>query len=208
MIGNRARYMVGLTILIIGIVFLVLQMAFRQDEITDDTRVNEALLHTERFSLTTESTALQTSAEGTIFVFGEQGIAKRIQIVSAIEIDPDDWGGVAFSIPDYWYISNITSSYPEGASQSIIADSVATWTTTNPEFYGWRAFIEVGRDRSSHVPSGGGRGTVVIDIVPGKNVDQPEILYIGVEAGSADKGTHKVIGTDHIKVPVSTGTSE
>ncbi|MDQ0116627.1 hypothetical protein J2T15_006109 [Paenibacillus harenae] len=37
-----------------------------------------------------------------------------IQIVASIEIDPNDWGGVAFYIPD----KNIISRYPEIKAQS------------------------------------------------------------------------------------------
>ncbi|WP_199615277.1 hypothetical protein [Paenibacillus alkalitolerans] len=63
--------------------------------------------------------------------------------------------------------------------------------------------IEVGRDRS-YRPTGGGTGTVVIDLVPDKDTKhQPETLKVGVEVGSSEKDGVKIMGTDSIEVPVS-----
>jgi len=75
-------------------------------------------------------------------------------------------GGVAFHIPPNWHISNIISSYPETEPQSMQEDFVSTWTTAYKENQQWGSFIEVGRGRS-YIPTGGGTGTVVIDLVPG-----------------------------------------
>lgn len=60
--------------------------------------------------------------------------------------------------------------------------------------------IEIGRDRS-YRPTGGGTGTVVIDLVPDRNAKhKPESFKIGVEVGSNEKGAVKVMGTDSIEV--------
>ncbi|NIK75520.1 hypothetical protein FHS15_000620 [Paenibacillus castaneae] len=102
---------------------------------------------------------MKTAAKGTIFVKGNEGKVEQVQIIASIEIDPNDWGGVAFYIPPKWHISNIMISYPENKTQSKPADYVATWTTADTENE-WKAWIEVGRDRS-YRPTGGGTGTVV-----------------------------------------------
>ncbi|OBZ17644.1 hypothetical protein A7975_07275 [Bacillus sp. FJAT-26390] len=65
------------------------------------------------FRVNSESTDLNTTAKGTAFVKGNKAGVEQIQIVASIEVDPIDWGGVSFYIPDTWFISNIVSSYPE-----------------------------------------------------------------------------------------------
>lgn len=52
--------------------------------------------------------------KGPVYIRGDEGVPTYIQIVASIEIGPNDWGGVAFYIPD----KNIISSYPENKPQS------------------------------------------------------------------------------------------
>ncbi|URN93764.1 MAG: DUF648 domain-containing protein [Candidatus Pristimantibacillus lignocellulolyticus] len=61
--------------------------------------------------------------------------------------------------------------------------------------------IEIGRDRS-YKPTGGGKGTIVIDIVPEENITPTGKINLGVEVGSAEKGTVKIMGTDFIEIPI------
>ncbi|WP_028612856.1 hypothetical protein [Paenibacillus harenae] len=197
----KARYIL-LAILVAIATIIIFQLASKQVKSFHETAANEKIVQTKSFSINSVSTAWKTSAKGTVFVKGNEGRAEHIQIVAMIEIDPNDWGGVAFYIPDKWYISNIVSSYPENKIQSKPADYVATWTTPDTGA-DWKAWIEVGRDRS-YRPTGGGTGTVVIDLVPDKNAKyQPETFEFGVEVGSNIKGGKKIMGTDSIRIPIS-----
>lgn len=148
---------------------------------------------------------MNTSAKGTLFVSGREGMIEHVQIVASIEIDPNDWGGVAFYIPDKWYVTNIKSSYPENKPQSKPVDDVSTWTTADDNE--WEAWIEDGRDRGYRA-TGGGTGTVVIDLVPDKSVNDQTETYFSVEVGSSAKDGIKVMGTDFIKIPITLTDNE
>ena len=83
--------------------------------------------------------------EGTIFVEGEKGQINHIKIVAHVDIDPTDWGGVAFYIPNQWSVSSITSSYPEHQSKLKPAEYVSTWKNSSDDS-SWRTMIEIGRN--------------------------------------------------------------
>jgi hypothetical protein len=201
----KARYILLFSILITIVTTLIFQLS-NQEKPPHDTAINEKIVQSKSFSVNSDSTDLNTSAKGTVFIRGDEGIVEHIQIVASIEIDPNDWGGVAFYIPEKWYISNILSSYPE-KTQSKPVDYVATWTPAETE-YEWSAIIEVGRD-GSYRPTGGGTGTVLINIVPDKNViHQPETFNIAVAVGSDEKNGTKIVGPDSIKVPISITDNE
>ncbi|WP_202080437.1 hypothetical protein [Caldalkalibacillus salinus] len=179
------------------ILFLLISI---KENLVHDTAVNEKVDQIRDFSVNTDSTDLNTSVKGTVFIRGEEGIPEHVQIVASIEIDPNDWGGVAFYVPDKWYISNIKSSFTANETQSKPRDYVSTWTTEEHER---NAFIEVGRD------TGGGTGTLVIDIVPDQNVINPsETFNISVSVGSDEKNGTKIVGTDSISVPISLTDNE
>ncbi|WP_235286127.1 hypothetical protein [Paenibacillus tarimensis] len=57
--------------------------------------VNEHLIESKSFSISSISSDVDTSVEGTVFVKGREESPDYITIVAAIEIDPEDWGGVA-----------------------------------------------------------------------------------------------------------------
>ncbi|TVX99685.1 hypothetical protein [Cohnella terricola] len=168
--------------------------------------VNEKIVQVESFHVSADTAHLQTLAEGTVFVYGNEATAERIQIVARIEVDPADWGGVAFYVPLGWRVSDIVSDYPEN-TEAKPADYVSTWTTASADSR-WRAMIEVARDRS-YTPIGGGKGTIVIDLVPDKKtVSRSTPLHIGVEVGSEEKDGAKSMGTDSIEVPVFKSRSD
>jgi hypothetical protein len=184
------------SLVLVMILMIVFQLPSLQEQAFHKTVVNENIVQTKTFSVKSVSTSLNTSAKGT---------AEHIQIVASIEVDPSDWGGVAFYIPENWFISNITSSYPDNAIQSKPENYVSTWSTTEMENV-MNTWIEIGRDRS-YRPTGGGTGTVVIDLVPDKNIKDKSVTFeIGVEVGSDASGGRKVMGTDFIKVPISLNT--
>lgn len=112
----KARYIL-LAVLIITVTTILLLLTSKQEKPFHDTTINEKIVQTRSFSVSSDSTDLNTSAKGTVFIKGDEGIPGHVQIVASIEIDPNDWGGVAFYIPDKWYISNIISSYPENETQ-------------------------------------------------------------------------------------------
>lgn len=197
---RKRNYLIIIIILLVVILSFLL-LSTKQQQVYDNTTVNANLIQIKDFYVTAASTDLKTSATGTVFVRGGEGAAEHIQIVARIEIDPDDWGGVEFSIPDKWRISGIKSSFPENRAHSQPAGDVSTLMTTEPSEWG-RARIEIGRAHSYN-PTGGGTGTVVIDIVPDRKAEQSESFHIGVAVGSADNGAYKIVGTDSIRVPIS-----
>lgn len=136
-----------------------------------------------------------------MFVKGEHGQFEQIQIVAEIEIDPLDWGGVAF-------ISLIIGRFP--VLQAVIRnqltlipeDYISIWKTSGKDA-SWRTMVEVGRDRS-YVPTGGGTGTVMINLIPEQiSMSTSESIAIGIEVGSKEENGKRMMGTDSIEVPLS-----
>ncbi|CEO88178.1 hypothetical protein [Syntrophaceticus schinkii] len=190
-----------LTVLIISMITILLSGCHQSNISADMIIANEKIIQVKDFSVNSNSTTLKTSAKGTIFVKGTEGVPEHIQIVARIEIDPDDWGGVAFYIPKKWNVSSISSSYPENKAQAIPADYVSTWFTASDR-YKWQKSVEIGRDRS-YRPTGGGTGTVVINLVPDTNaMQQSETFDITVEVGSDEKNGIKIVGTDGTSIQI------
>lgn len=199
---NRRIGTILFAALLVLIAAIVVSDVIKEDNTSGIITVNKDVAQTIGFSVHSESTDLNTSARGTIFIGGTGGIPENMRIVSRIVVDPDDWGGVAFYIPVGWHISGITSSYPENDTLEISADYVTTWTTADPE-YEWSAMVEVGRDRG-YAPTEGGTGTIVIDMVPDRSaIHSSGTFNITVEVGSDERDGVKICGTDWIKIPVS-----
>ncbi|HWQ70943.1 MAG TPA: hypothetical protein VN370_01350 [Desulfitobacteriaceae bacterium] len=196
----KAMYIL-LAILIVIVIAIVLSGCHQNNNPTDKTPVNKNIIQVKDFSVNSDSTKLNTSAKGTIFITGTEGIPEHVKIVVRIEIDPDDWGGVAFYIPKKWNIFNIISSYPEKKAQAIPADYVSTWYTAS-ERYEYYTFIEIGRNHT-YKPTGGGTGTVVIDLVSDKNaVEQLETFKIVIAVGSDEKEGVKILETDSTSIEI------
>ncbi|WP_175623638.1 hypothetical protein [Paenibacillus amylolyticus] len=163
--------------------------------------VNGNIIHVKNFDLDAKSTNLKTMTEGSIFVEGEKEHIDHIKIVAHVEIDPADWGGVAFYIPDQWSVSSITSSYPEHQSKLKPAEYVSTWMNSSDDS-SWGTMIEIGRERN-YIANGGGSGTIVIELIPDqKGKSTSESLKIGIEVGSEEKDGKRVMGTDSVEVHV------
>ncbi|GMQ60744.1 hypothetical protein AN1V17_51470 [Vallitalea sediminicola] len=197
----KERYILLTILIIIAILFLA---TIKTKDSSNEVLVNKDIIQVRSFGVNSYSTEMNTSAKGTVFIKGEESIPEHVQIISWIEIDPDDWGGVAFYIPDQWQISNITSSYPENEAQMTSADYVATWSTTDSK-YELNTMIEIGRDRS-YIQTGGGTGTVMIDLVLDKNVKvQPETFNIMISVGSDEKDGVMIEGPDsiYIEIPIT-----
>jgi hypothetical protein len=160
--------------------------------------VNDDIIQLKGFSVSADSSAMMTSAKGTAYVRGKDK-PKSVQIIASIQIDPNDWGGVSFSFTDGWSIVGITSSYPEKDTQTVPTDYVVMWTTVDSEEE-WNKLVEIGRDRS-YVPTGGGTGTVVIDLLPDKNTSQNnETFRCLVGVGAHEKNGMKIMNPDYITV--------
>ncbi|MDT0121646.1 hypothetical protein Q9R46_03275 [Paenibacillus sp. RRE4] len=197
--GKRSKYLILLFVLI-AIGFILFLLNINTDESNEPT-VNGNIIQVKNFDLDAKSTNLKTMTEGTIFVEGEKEQIDHIKIVAHVEIDPTDWGGVAFYIPDQWSVSSITSSYPEHQSKLKPADYVSTWKNSSDDS-SWRTMIEIGRERDL-TANGGGTGIIVIDLSPDqKDITPSDPLKIGIEVGSEEKNGKKVMGTDSVEVPV------
>lgn|GEM_PF-915702 len=198
----RSRYEILIILIVAGIA--VFYISYHQlTKHSDYSTANENIILTKGFNVNSESTDMNTAVKGTIFMKGSDGLPEHIQIVACMEIDPDDWGGVAIYIPDNWYISGIKSSYPEGKDPSIVAKYVSVWTTKDP-MYELNKLIEIGRDRS-YKPTGGGTGIVVIDLYPDNNrARQLKTFRIMVGVGSGERDGVKISEPDSefIEIPI------
>ncbi|WP_337100047.1 hypothetical protein [Paenibacillus sp. YIM B09110] len=193
-------------VLLVTVTFIIFLLSSKQDKLFHQSVVNENIIHTKPFSLSADSTDYITSSKGVVFVKGDGEKVEGMQIVAQVEIDPDDWGGVSFLLPPHWVVSNITSSYPENVTNNAPYEHIATLTTADTDVE-WSTSIEIGRD-PSNLPTSGGSGTIVIDIVPDQNVNPNETIQLGVAVGSAIRNGYKVVGTDHIKIPISIAQKE
>lgn len=170
-ITDKYRYLLLFAVLITIVTVIIFQLTSNKQKLTHNTIVNEKIIQTRSFSVSSDSTDLNTSARGTVFISGDKGIPTHVQNVASVEINPEDWGGVAFYIPDKWYISNITSSYPENGMKATPQVYAVTLNSDDPDDE-WNAWVEVGTDHSWR-PTGGGTGTVVIDVVSDQNAIHP-----------------------------------
>lgn len=168
---KRSKYLILLFMFIL-IVFILLFLNTDKKE-ANEPMVNGNIIHVKNFDLDAKSTNLKTMTQGSIFVESEKQHIDHIKIVAHIEIDPADWGGVAFYIPDQWSVSSITSSYPEHQSKLKPAEYVSTWMDSSDDS-SWRTMIEIGRERN-YIANGGGTGTIVIELSPDKRVSPPLI---------------------------------
>ncbi|GKX29647.1 hypothetical protein SH1V18_21270 [Vallitalea longa] len=198
----KSKYIISHFVIIICI--LLFSGCYRSSN-SNKVVVNENIIKSVDFSVRTESTNMNTSAKGTIFIRGTEQIPESIQIVTYVDIDPDDWGGVIIYIPKKWNVSSITSSYPENKheAEAIPKDHVAKFNTKS-EKYDWYSYIEIGTEYS-YIPTGGGTGTVIIELVADKDeeISETDKFNITVSVGSNEKDGVKILGTDstHIEIP-------
>ncbi|WP_433583265.1 hypothetical protein [Paenibacillus amylolyticus] len=196
---KRSKYLIVL-FMFIAIVFVLLFSNTNKNEANEPV-VNGNIIHVKNFDLDAKSTNLKTMTQGSIFVESEKQYIDHIKIVAHVEIDPADWGGVAFYIPDQWSVSSITSSYPEHQPKLKPAEYVSTWMNSSDDS-SWRTMIEIGRERN-YIANGGGTGTIMIELSPDKKGESPSnSLKFGIEVGSEDKAGKRVMGTDSVEVHV------
>jgi hypothetical protein len=109
-------------------------------------------------------------------------------------------------ISDQWNISSIVSSYPENKKEQIPEDYVSLWTTTSEETeHGLNQMIEIGRDTDRWTPTGGGKGTVVIELEKNKEtMSASDVFRMTVGVGSKEKEGIRSIHPDWklVEIPI------
>ncbi|MFC4306691.1 hypothetical protein [Cohnella boryungensis] len=189
----------ALTAVIVAATVLIVQRNFFQGKLTDYTVVNDGLAVTKEFNVKSSTPHQNSSVKGSILVWADKGMAERMRIVASYEIDPKDFGGMIIYIPKKWYISNILSSHPENQKTSLTPRASQGDNIIDE----WRNRVEVGVDYLGK-PSGGGSGTVVIDLVSDQKAILPsEIFNVMVTVGSDMREGVRSIGVGFIKIPIS-----
>jgi hypothetical protein len=164
---------------------------------------NSDLIAFKDFSLNAQSVNLNTSIQGTIFVEGDVQKPKdrRITICAKVEIDPQDWGGVGLYIEQTeWDITNFNSDYPQNSTNP---ERWATIWTKAVDPDGFEKWITIGRSDNPPDTSGGGVGTIVIELSPVSGIETlPENLEINIGVGSKDGYVLHPVGED-VSVPIN-----
>ena len=75
---------------------------------------NEGIINFKDFHVSSDSTDLETTTRGTVFIRTDDFDNYYVQITAWVETDPSDHGGIGFTFPFGWKITSITSSYPYG----------------------------------------------------------------------------------------------
>lgn len=191
-------------IVILVLSFLLISVSACEKSSKDDiknTEVNKNIVLQRNFNVSSDSTELKTSAEGTIFIKEVEGTPKQIKIVAWIEIDHDDWSGVQVYIPKEWSITNIINSYPGKEDSETSTKSTAIWSTASDKVE-WDKYIAIGRS-SSFKSTGGGTGTFVIDLALDEEViSKPDLFNIMVAVGADERDGVKISGADSIEISI------
>ena len=135
-------------------------------------------------SFRVEAEELGTRAEGSVLVYEKERGVLGIRLAAQITVGPEDWGGAAFSFPAGCRLENVLCSYPEDGTGA--EPPVNVWTTAG-ENEKYTIVVEIARSREQE-PTGGGAGTVVIDVsFPCGKPDPPDRLDFAVECGGRVK---------------------
>jgi hypothetical protein len=153
----------------------------------------------QEFSVTSESTGLETYTKGTIYVRENEGENKgyHAEILAWYEVDFRDWGGVRFTIPCGWEVINVTSNYYN-------VNHISVWSSPfcdDPErAQDWQWWQEVWVERP-------GNGSLVIELnsTSSRVNPWPGALKVSVGVGSAERDGVRIISPDYqvIEVPLS-----
>ena len=181
---------------LILLISLLLTACTKQERAAANTPVNENLLQVENFNISTNLAADNTSAMGDIYF---QKTAERITvtILASINIGANDWGGVGFYIPKGWDISNILSSYPDGNIPNDKIEAVI-WSTEDTDSP-WDSYLEIGHEYNQQ-PTGGGKGTVLLELVNNVNNIDVDSFALMVTVGSEMQNGIPIIGTNSLTI--------
>jgi hypothetical protein len=198
---NSVKSLPGLVILVL--LSLMLISCESNSAPLSDGISNSDLIAFKDFSLSAHSVNLNTSIQGTIFVEGDvqKPGDRHITICARVEIDPQDWGGVGLYIEQTeWDVTNFNSDYPQGSKEP---DRWATIWTKAVEPQGFEKWITIGRSDNPPDTSGGGVGTIVIELSPVSGIETlPETLEVTISIGSKDGYILHQVGED-VSVPIN-----
>lgn len=168
----------------------------KQEGVTVNNPVNQNLLQVENFNISTDLATDNTSAVGDIY-FRKTAERITVTILVSINIGANDWGGVAFYIPKGWDISNILSSYPDVNIPNKKSEAVI-WSTEDADSP-WGSYIEIGHEHNQQ-PTGGGKGTVLLELVNNENNIDAVSFALMVTVGSEIQNGIPSIGTNSLTI--------
>lgn len=196
---------------IIWILFLLLLALFSFTALTNEEEKNSAamidqdLVQIKEFEVSTGLPDSNTVAKGNVYVQKSQD-QTRITVVSSIVIGENDWGGVSFYIPKGWSISSALSSYPDGSSSDATSNNATIWNTADTESE-WKSYVEIGRSRTQ-TPTGGGTGTVFLELISDENTSISDGFPLLVSVGSEIKDGVPIVGTASTSVKLDIDPAE
>lgn len=161
-------------------------------------QTNEGIISSKDFCVRSDSTGLNTSAIGTIYVEKDESNNYTAQIVAWIEIDPMDWGGVAFTIPSGWKVTSIVSSYPNSSFAHLAVGMLTSGID-------WQQ-VEIGnRLHHPEFAPDGGSGSAIVELTTYQKGQKPqETLEFMVSLGSDEIDGTQIMHPDFetIEVPI------
>ena len=147
----------------------------------------------QEFSVTSESTGLETYAKGIIYVRENEGENNgyHVEILAWVEIDPSDWAGVGVYILCGWEVTGITSS------DAHLVDKTSVWSTVCGGSSEWFQCVAIER----------GAGSLVIELDSTSNEQNPwpGVLKVTVGVGSDEKDGIRIQYPDYqeIEIPLN-----
>jgi hypothetical protein len=159
------------------------------------------------FSVTSESTGLETYTKGIIYVRENEGENKgyHAEILAWYEVDLKDWAGVQFSIPCGWEVIDVTSNYYS-------VNHISVWSSPfcdNPEAAQnaqWWQYVWVEGPGNVWV-EGPGNGRLVIELnsTSSRVNPWPGVFKVLVGVGSDERDGARIFNPDYqeIEVPLS-----
>lgn len=127
-----------------------------------DDNINKDIIEIKDFNICSESTELNTSVKGTVFIKSKDNKIGDVQIVAFIDVDTNDWGGISIYLSDEWGISSVKSSYAQNRSTSDYEDFIEIFSTFDSK-YTLNQMIRIGRGMQ-YIPVNIGAGVVIIDL--------------------------------------------
>ncbi|WP_256761989.1 hypothetical protein [Cohnella sp. WQ 127256] len=179
---------------------MIVQRYYFHEKPSDYTVVNDGVVVTKEFNVKSTTAHQNSSVKGSIFVWGDKGMPERMRIVASYEIDPKDFAGLTIYIPKKWYISNIISSYPEN-EKPFLSPNASNFNGIEE----WRYRVDVGLGYPGN-PSGGGTGTILIDLVSDRKAILPSetsIVMVTIGSDTNPKTGVNSMGVGFIKIPIS-----
>jgi len=153
----------------------------------------------QEFSVTSESTALETYTKGVIYVRENEGKHKgyHAEILAWYEVDPADWGGVRFEIPCGWEVIDVTSNYYNVNHISVWQSPFCDNLEKAQNMQWWQeVWVE-----------GLGNGSLVIELnsTSSRANPWPGVLKVCVGVGSDERNGIRIINPDYqvIEVPLN-----